>query len=42
MIRGKVGAEVSLADARHARSAAGMAELPMGISVEIELVARVQ
>lgn len=26
---------------RHARSAVGMAELPMGIAVEIELVARV-
>jgi enamine deaminase RidA (YjgF/YER057c/UK114 family) len=27
---------------RHARSAVGMAELPMGIAVEIELVARVR
>jgi enamine deaminase RidA (YjgF/YER057c/UK114 family) len=27
---------------RHARSAVGMAELPLGISVEIELIARVR
>ena len=50
MVRGKVGADLTLEQGRdavfgtgrHTRSAVGLAELPVGIAVEIELVARLR